>query len=357
MKPRILICRTDRMGDVLLSLPAVLGARHLLGGAATIDFLVSDALAPLVAPLLEQQGVQVLSYAPEQAGWLEQLQQRSYSAAVSLFHDAALAKLLKRLAIPTRVGLYSKLESFFLYNAGKLQRRSRAEKSESVYAAELVDALIKHMGIGVESRSEAALPTKGLGTIDRFNRAFPNGAQLPVHPQALRSLKSKIELPGQYWVLHPGMGGSAENLSSQSYTYLAAAVSERLGLGSLLVTLGPGKSDSQFDALAAQIPGATAVRGLELLEFAELLRGATRVIAPSTGPLHLAHWVGASTLGLFSPVRSQHARRWAPFGGSGKSQVWWPSVDCPGSKRCVGVSCRQYFCLENEREALVKVLR
>jgi len=92
-------------------------------------------------------------------------------------------------------------------------------------------------------------------------------------------------------------------------------------------------------------PGLKVISGLKLPELAEFFRLCNLVIAPSTGPLHLASWVGTQTVGLFSPVKSQHPNRWAPWGGAKPSQVLLPQVDCPADRDCLGEKCRYFNCM------------
>ncbi|WP_040734556.1 glycosyltransferase family 9 protein, partial [Nocardia tenerifensis] len=58
---------------------------------------------------------------------------------------------------------------------------------------------------------------------------------------------------------------------------------------------------------AVDLGGATT-----LPELAAVLRGASVVVAPNTGPAHLAAAVGTPVVSLFAPVVP--AARWAPYG-------------------------------------------
>jgi ADP-heptose:LPS heptosyltransferase len=118
---------------------------------------------------------------------------------------------------------------------------------------------------------------------------------------------------------------------------------EARGLGRIVLSEGPAERDR---ALVAALRPWPVIRGLDLAALGEVFRGASLVVAPSTGPLHLAHFVGTATLGIYSPVRTQRARRWAPWGGAGRSLIWAPDVDCPGMRDCRGAKCEHFSCLE-----------
>lgn len=294
MKSRLLICRTDRLGDVLLSLPALVSLKLSAGTKYDVDFLVAEALVPLLKPFLEQHSIRPIPFSATSKTWWNHLTTVNYAGAVAFFHDPLVADALKANRIRVRVGLYSKLNSFFTYNAGKIQRRSRGLKSEADYAQELAHVLADRVGIPTANPKPMELPLRG-GPAKRDDA---------------------------YWVLHPGMGGSAQNLSVDTYAHLARLVMQAKPGLKTVISVGPAAADAQFASLAQVLPDATLIKGLSLPDFSELLRDADLVVAPSTGPLHLAHWVGTETLGLFSNLPSQRATRWAPMGATGKSHVW-----------------------------------
>jgi ADP-heptose:LPS heptosyltransferase len=53
---------------------------------------------------------------------------------------------------------------------------------------------------------------------------------------------------------------------------------------------------------------------LSLQDLIHFLETADALVAPSTGPLHLAAAMGLRTVGLYVPRRPMHPGRWAPLG-------------------------------------------
>ncbi|NBT57754.1 hypothetical protein EBT16_03110, partial [bacterium] len=114
-----------------------------------------------------------------------------------------------------------------------------------------------------------------------------------------------------------------------------------------LVSVGPSEQDRKiWNHLRRSFPSLKRIEGVELSVLKEIFRKSRAVIAPSTGPLHLAHLVGVPVIGLYSPVQSHHPRRWGPWGGTQKAAVHLPQVDCPGRKACIGEVCREFNCME-----------
>lgn len=315
---RILVTRTDRLGDVLLSLPALALLRDALA-EAEIDFLCGAAIAEAVGPFLAARRVRPVV---EPSG--------AYDAALYLFAPPKLMLAGRRAGIPMRIGVYSKPASLFLLSSGAWQRRSRGLRNEGEYNLELARALAKRLGAPGWDMPVAPI-------------------EIPSDPDALSGAQAALEalgVHGEYLVLHPGMGGSALNLSADGYLQILAALLAREPLD-VVLSVGPAPRDRELgELIRAKRPGVRVLTGVSLPVLREVFRRSRLVIAPSTGPLHLAHYVGARTLGLYSPVRSQRPARWAPWGGNGQSVVLVPEVECPGKRECLGPRCDLYPCME-----------
>ena len=172
---------------------------------------------------------------------------------------------------------------------------------------------------------------------------------IPVDQSEAKEAEAVLELlgvKGDFLVVHPGMGGSALNLSGERYALFLSALVKRHPFP-LLFSRGPALADqSLVDGLKRKFPGSVVIPTVSLGILRELFRKAKGVVAPSTGPLHLAHYVGTPTLGFFSPVRSHRPLRWSPWGGEGNSLVLTPAVDCPATRGCLGEKCPEFSCME-----------
>jgi ADP-heptose:LPS heptosyltransferase len=111
--------------------------------------------------------------------------------------------------------------------------------------------------------------------------------------------------PG-YVVVHP----SASVPARQPSPARSAELVEALAAAGyrVIVTGAAGEPTAQVAGTAARdLGGATDLPGL-----ASVLEHAAVVIAPNTGPAHLAAAVGTPVISLFAPVVP--AARWAPYG-------------------------------------------
>lgn len=319
---RILVTRTDRLGDVLLCLPTLQYLSRALP-QSKISFLIQPHLHPILAPYLTELGISLISQLED-----------SYEVALVLYGDRRILKQLRSIKIPLRIGNYSKWDSWFLLSKGEWQRRSLAKQNEALYNLDLAKLLVRSL-LG---RSIDPVPTPILLPMNEEARG-----------ETLHTLSQwGLSEDSPYLVVHPGMGKSALNLSPDTYIKLIHFMFKRTSLP-IILSQGPTDYDQRLcQAISLQTPMVQLFQNHSLAALMELFRGAQLVLAPSTGPLHLAHYVGTKTFGIYSPVRSQKPTRWAPFGGRGCSQVASPNVQCPAKSQCLGTKCKVFPCMERE---------
>lgn len=303
MKKKVLLIRLDKIGDLICTL-CVDQASFLN------DCKVHWAIA------------QGLSFVPEHADpkrnyielskdhWQVSLKKlrnflKDYQPDVAVSFQAPwwVSYALWVEKVPVRAGVLSQWHSFLFLNKGLRQRRSQAVQHEADYN---MDLLQHALTIPENSREKA--PTLKLTA--------------PENPNLLK--QHSLE-PQKYIVVHPGMAGSALNWPIKNYIDFIAQASQQ----STIVLTGTAADEPWLKDIKAHFKDHPQVLCLQgLLKPAELfsvLKNAKAVVVPSTGVAHMAASLGAPVLGLYSPVRVQHPRRWAPRGKHVK--VFLPPVD------------------------------
>lgn len=117
---------------------------------------------------------------------------------------------------------------------------------------------------------------------------------------------------GKFIVLNPAASKAERVWSADRYAAVAEHVAQRTRW-TVVLTGGPGDGERELaDAVAAQtkspivnLVGRTSVRQL-----AALLAEAECLIAPDTGPVHLADAVGTPVIGLYAVARSALTGPW-----------------------------------------------
>ena len=325
---KILVARTDRLGDLVLSLP-VFAAGHAARPDWEFHALVGPASAPLVENDPNVAAVWTWSEvggAAAEADLVARLRAERFDAALLLQFRAPLARLLGKAGIGAATGRWSKPSSWLLLNRGVWQRRSRGGRHEM----DLNLALLRKA-----AGCSAAAGRRRRGCI------WPRRRRRSAAPFA------DEEAPGARVVafVHPGSGGSALDWDPARFAAVADALADLPGWR-VFVT---GQGGDGPAVLAMRTAGLDPRVGIlldryALREFLGVLSAGDVFIGPSTGPLHLAAALGLAAVGLYPPVPAMSPRRWGPRGSWNRVLV--PEVDCPGRHACRLDSCPLHNCLD-----------
>jgi ADP-heptose:LPS heptosyltransferase len=297
----VLVVRTDRVGDVLLTTPVSTALREAFPRAG-ISWLVRAYTAPLLEHNPDVDQVLVDDGGPV-AALAARIGRERFDVAIVALPRGRIAWALWRAGVPTRIGPASKLSSL-LFTKRVWQHRSEGKKHEADYNLELLGAL--------------GVPFKRHPTRLVLTDAETREARALLVSRGVGFSKPLV-------ILHPGSGGSSARWPPGHF----AALGDRLQAGGCeaIVTAGPGE-DFQ-DAMTATMerpplflpPGSLGLRGL-----AAVISCADLLATNSTGPLHLAVALGVPTVSVFSPMPTCHPTRWGPYPayveGSGTHRVF-----------------------------------
>lgn len=293
----IVLVRMDKLGDLVLSLPVdehpALAARKVHWFITKgLDF-VTDQSAPKRSATSFKRG-----FSPFEFMWMVRCLRRLQPRTAVLLHCPWWVSLAFWVAgVPERIGRQSQWHSFLFLNVPIRQKRSAADRHESDFNFDIVEYGFNRLGV---RRSFGLAQVK-----HAFLRL--------VAPNPFGTVEARGLKPLGYRVVHPGMAGSALNWPPENYVELI----RRLSLDKPVLITGT-KSDQKYLAGVASVRDLPGVRWmvdeLRPLELLDVLSQASCVIAPSTGVVHLAASLGAPTLGLYSPRKVEHPRRWGPKG-------------------------------------------
>lgn len=320
---RILVTRTDRLGDVILATPVLKLLREAYP-SAQISFLVQKSWMPVLQYGSE---IELIEYDFKMSGeeLSEILRSKNFDRAYVLRDEAKVSMAVKKAGIPYRVGPFSSLRSFFLFNRGRFQKRSQCRMHEAEYNLDLVSAR-------TPARKSAELPEAWV----KVSSADEAKAQRFLSDHKLESKN--------FTVIHPGSSGSARYVKVEKLKALAKALIER---NEKVVISGGPQEQAILDAFHLAVPRTIllgANQDLGLGGMAAVYAQSKTVVAHGTGPLHLAAAVGARVLAIFPPLFVLSEKRWGPL--TTKRAVWVPEVSCPEKFRCRGEKCRYYDCMD-----------
>lgn len=313
---KIIVFRTDRIGDMVVSTPVFRAIKQafpscrlsVCAGRASREVILNN---PRIDAIHIRTGDDSIG----------DYRQEGFDTAVALFSDKWVMRTIRRSHIPRRIGPLSGIGSYFCYNCGIRQKRSASVRHEAEYNLELLRQL------GIDSK-------------DTRPEIFLTNEE---RKEAVRILeKAGIRRP--FACVHPGMGNSALNWPPEYYAAMADTIRREFGLEPVL-TGGPADRD-RVDAVVKEcareplsLLGATSLRQL-----AAVFEKAEFVIAPSTGPLHIASALDTLTFSVYSPVQVHSVMRWGPLGTN--SHTLTPQVACDGKYTCAGKACPDFFCMK-----------
>jgi lipopolysaccharide heptosyltransferase II len=314
---RLLVSRTDRLGDLILALPFVesLKARypdcqiHVMASLYASPILENNPRIDGIVRVQHDQLIGSRNYRKE----LEQkISKNDYRAAVLLYPERHISRLLHRINLPIRIGTAGRFHSVY-YTHRLMHSRKANRKHESAYNLDF----LRYFRPGPTVVRPEVIPTR---------------KEQDYADQVL--LKSGIEKP--FVAMHPGSGGSAERWPMLRFLELYQRLEAD---GKRVVITGSLEEGKTIRALAAgagiritDIAGRTDLRTL-----AAVLSRASALVANSTGPLHLAVAVGTKVVGLYPSRKIMSPVRWGPLGEG--HRVLQPDTNdctCPeGRCRCM----------------------
>ena len=315
--PRILVARTDRIGDVVLSLPVFASLR-----AAFPKAYICALTREYTRELLEGRDDvdQVITFQsdssriPKKAVWelASQIRAEKFDVAIALYLNFSTAATLYLAGIPRRIGPATKLAQVLLTDR-VAQRRAKSDIHEADHNLGLLKPLgvapLKQISIDVDSRRAKVLQrTEGRPLIG----------------------------------VHPGHGGSSRNWPDKKYVEL---IEQLDSAGCDVAITGSVAEKSKVEKMANDVSCVPQVyignKGLR--ELAGVICEVDVFVASSTGPLHIATAVGTPVVGLYCPIIVCLPRRWGPLGAN--DIVFTPDVE--PCERCIDDKCPHYDCMDS----------
>jgi heptosyltransferase-3 len=279
---RILIVRTDSIGDVMLTLPMAYYIKQCYP-ASTVLFLGKSYTKDIIERCLwvdEFVNADNAFLLEDQVRWLKQLK---IDLVIFALPDSRWMKAAYGAGIPKRIGTGHRLSSWRWANVRPMFSR----KKSTLHEAQLNLKLLSSIGFQV------------MPTLADLN-------EIPLLRFNTTQKKKRI-------IVHPFSQGSALNWTLDQYDEL---VGELKVLNYEIVISGTAKDQLSL----SEYPGkylheVESVCGkFTLDQFMDYIAESTILLACSTGPLHIAASAGIHAVGLYVDRIPIHPGRWSPIG-------------------------------------------
>lgn len=316
---KILLSRTDNIGDVILTLPMA-GVIKKYYPQATIGFLGKKYTKPIIdtcTNIDEFFDWDEINISDEKHRIFRDI---NYDTIIHVFPNKEIAKIAKKANIKNRIGTNRRLYHWLYCNNLINLSRKKSKLHESQLNLKLLESLL-------------------IKNIPDFNE-IPNFYNLQKIGKLQDNFLKLIDPIKFNIILHPKSKGSAREWETENFIKLANS----LQYEKYNIFFSGDKNESTFikKNIISKCHNAHDISGLfSLSEFISFINLCDGLIANSTGPLHIAAALGINTLGLYPPIKNMSPKRWAPIGfnseyilGKNTNNQEFCEIKCDIDKKC-----------------------
>ncbi len=321
--PRIIISRTDNIGDVILSFP--------------LAFLLKQQFPNCHITYLAQRYTEsIVAICPDVDDFIawDDFSGEPYAADVILhaFGRHEVAKWAKQSKIPYRIGSSHRWYNLINCNIRLPFSRRRSDQHE----AQLNLKLLEPFGISDKILVDDLASMIRLQTSSELDPA----------------LKKYLDPTKFNLILHPGTNGHTREWAPARFVELAKSLpTDKFNV----ILTGSDAEAKRFQySISQHLPQVQNTMGLfNLKQFVELISAVDGLMAPATGPLHIAAaFDHVHALGLYPARQGIDIGRWGPVGKN--SQYLVTDKTCPGCDDDVSCACMKAISVAQVRQCLLQ---
>jgi len=324
IKPKnILLVRTDRIGDVVLSLPLAEVIKKEFP-ECRVTFLVKHYTLDLVKnhPFIDE--VLILDESdntPTIFSNVKKIKSKNFDSCIVVYPTFRIAFILFLTRIKNRIGTGYRSYSF-LFTKKIYEHRKYAGRHELQYNLNLlkVFGIDKQLNLG-EADFNISISDDGKKKVEQF------------------FLENKINTSKPIVIVHPGSGGSAVDLPISKMIELVQKLS------SLDTTVMITGSDSEKEICESLVSGENILNvagKFSLSSLIALISRSSIFVSNSTGPLHIAAALKKYVVGFYPKINACSVRRWGPF--TENKIIFEPTINC---KNCSRKQCEELNCMDS----------
>lgn len=310
---RFLICRIDRIGDVVLSTPIPREIKKVypesfvavLVREYTKDIFLNNPYVDKI--LIYDEKEKSLKYFFKK---VREIRSYKFSHAFMLLPDEKLNYMLFLGGIKYRIGVGHKLYQFLTFTHFVDRKKYIPLRHEADYSLDM----LRKIGIKPTSiEPEIHLTNEELFEAKKFREKYSKNGE---------------KLIG----INSTSGNSSPNLSINEYRKLIIELSKRKDIAVIVTDLNPPKEILNIDNVHYEMIGSTLRESIIKFSALDVL------ISSSTGPMHICAALKVPTISVFCPLTACSPKLWKPLGN--KSLVLLPNENycknfCPvDPKKC-----------------------
>jgi ADP-heptose:LPS heptosyltransferase len=319
----ILIVRTDRIGDVVLTLPMAKILKNVYPDSK-VTFLVRDYTKALPE---SNQFIDETILLPSSNNSLDffelysLLKLRKFDTAIMVYPRFSITLAVFLAGIKQRIGSGYRFFSF-LFTDKIYEHRRSGDKHELEYNLNLLKPF-------------------RIDNVDKESVSFDIQVNSETEHKVDKILQyQKIPFDKKIIIIHPGSGGSSIDLPISKFISLSNRLAQELDC-SIVIT----GSKYEVETCNRFINGKNQYNLAGLLTLEELtamIMKSEILIANSTGPIHIAAALGKNVVGFYPKINECSVERWGPF--TKKKLIYSPTIGCTN---CTRKQCEQLDCMNS----------
>ncbi|TAF65880.1 MAG: lipopolysaccharide heptosyltransferase family protein [Cytophagales bacterium] len=284
MYSKIIISRTDNLGDVMLTLPLA-GYLKKHFPTAKIGFIGKKYTRALIE---ESTHIDTFFDKEEILQNPSMLQNWQADVIIYAFPDRSIAALAAKIGIKNRIGTGHRWWHWLYCN----HRVNFSRKKSDLHESQLNCKLLKPLGIDK------------IPTLQELAECYG------YHNEATIPQEEKIQI-----IFHPKSKGSSKEWLATHYYQLAQLLTPAEYEIYITGVAEEGEILRSNTPQLFELPHVIDLTGqLSLNQLMDKIKHSHALIAASTGPLHIAAALGIVAVGIYPPLRPIHPARWQPVG-------------------------------------------
>lgn len=321
---KILIVRTDRIGDVVLSLPMAELVKKKYPDCKVAYFIrnytssLIDGNPFVDEVIIAEESEGKILFAKN----LKKIKPKNFDSCVVVNPTLKISLMMFLAGINNRIGTGYRWYSVF-FNKKIFEHRKYGQKHELEYNINLLNKI--------------DIDLKDFTNEIKFHLNVDDKSSEKINSTLIeRGFKSENKIV----IIHPGSGGSSVDLPKEKLIELTRMLSK---LKNVTIVITGSKNElklcGEFE-VSETVINLSGQLDLSLLK--ALINKANIFISNSTGPMHIAAALGVYVIGFFSKILSCSQKRWGPY--TEKKTIFLPTIDC---SNCNREQCEKLDCMNS----------
>lgn len=299
---KILVSRTDNIGDIILTLPLISECKKYFKNAK-VFFLTKGVVRDLLFGYEDIDDFIFIDGFKSKLDLIKKIRSEKFDIVFCVYPRFLLSLIFFLSGIKYRVGTAYRGYSF-LYNIKVKEHRKFADKHEAQYNLNLLNTIT-----GDESK----------------NVVFKFKVDEQEKEKLLEKLKDKINFSSdeKFIIIHPGSRSSALDLPISTLQQFIEIFLREFKNYKIIIT-GTKNDESQIENLLSNFRnevGKTIYNCIALFTLRELMvliELSSLFISNSTGPIHIAGALGKKIIGFYPNAAPMSPVRWRPLSENAK---------------------------------------